>query len=167
MNPTPVAKPKFNMPPLSFILTGVLFLMLLVGVVYLFTLDTDGRATLLEISPESMTAEYRAQEVSEWTRDVVDNIKPSETRNSFVQTVEAAAKDNVITADEYVAASDLYNELRKTAYIDDINNSLMKMRAHDDMPALLDTDTAVELDDNNFVDISEGEADITGADTNQ
>ena len=151
-------------PILPYIITGVIFIALIAFCIILFVKSSSERkemfASIIEISPESMTAESRAQDVADWTRDVADNIKPSETRNSFVQTVEKATKDNMIAPDEYTTVLDIYRELRATAYIDDINNSLMKIRGHDGIPTLLDTDTVVELDDNNFIDISEGEADI-------
>ena len=67
-------------------------------------------------------------DISEWAKDVADNMKDSPKRTTFADALDNYAKDGVIDAGEYDAIGGLYAELKAGSYIDIINNSVTDIR---------------------------------------
>lgn len=76
-----------------------------------------------------MSSEHRAGDVSEWVKDVADNMKPSDERSTFADTVSNYYSDGEIDAGEYDALLRVYELLKTKSYNDVINDSLIKIDA--------------------------------------
>lgn len=76
-----------------------------------------------------MSSEHRAGDVSEWVKDVADNMKPSDERSTFADTVSNYYSDGEIDAGEYDAILRVYELLKTKSYNDVINDSVIKIDA--------------------------------------
>ena len=76
-----------------------------------------------------MSSENRASDVSEWIKDVADNMKPSDERSAFADTVSNYNSDGEIDAGEYDALLRVYELLKSKSYNDVINNAVIKIDA--------------------------------------
>lgn len=74
-----------------------------------------------------MSSEHRASDVSEWVKDVADNMKPSDERSTFADTVSNYYSDGEIDAGEYDALLRVYELLKTKSYNDVINDSVIKI----------------------------------------
>lgn len=131
---TPKAK-TYHKPYFTVIFIAAMVIGFLAVLFVLFTIfspdKSSGSGLPVSISTfdsSYMTNEHRMGDVSEWAKDVADNMKDSPKRTTFADALDNYAKDGVIDAGEYDAIGGLYAELKAGSYIDIINNSVTDIR---------------------------------------
>lgn len=143
MKDAPTNRDKLNPshnPAYLFIFIGVVLVML-IGLAFVlpivFGSDTarpNSPVSIAGFSSEYMSPEQRASDVSEWVKDVADNMKVSDERSTFADTVSNYTNDGEIDAGEYDALFRVYGVLKAKSYADIIDEGLIKIRGAETNP---------------------------------
>lgn len=139
------SKPKPQKEPLwKFVFFGAVVIGVLTFIFALLAMLSPDKTPGVPVSiagfdSSYMSAGQRAGDVSEWARDVAENMKPSNERSTFADTVDNYAKDGEIDAGEYDALLRVYGLLKDKSYLDIITYSVEKIRMTDSNTTLKDT----------------------------
>lgn len=163
-DPKPKRKPHYKLPVIA-IMAGVIVFGVLVFVfimVYLFNPDKNPYLpTSIEVFDSSyISSEQRVADVSEWVKDVADNVKPSDERSTFADTVSNYTKDGEIDAGEYDALLRVYQIVKDKSYNDVITDSVTKIRMDKmvDLPFEVQPEPINDQQGSDYDDNDEGRA---------